>query len=402
MNQLKLGLSTLATIGILTWSTAQESSIKNWVGYLDYNNISVPFEFTLEYDGDEVIEATLINGPERIKLNQFDKKGDSLIIPLKPFDSFLKVKIESDLMSGQWEKPYRNLFVKFRAEQIDERMKVQSSAYMEVAKKWSVTFKPGTKDAYPGIGLLKQEGNKLTGTVLTEVGDFRYFEGVVDGDSIKLSSFDGAHGFYMAGRKTEAGMSGKFYFDPNYSESWTAVIDEQAELKDPFDIVARQGNNFVPYYDILAAGNGKNVINPKEFDGKVVVIQVFGTWCPNSLDETVFLKDWYENRQKGTDLIAVTYEPNYSKEYGMKRIGEYVEFLKLPYEVYLGGQMSKSHAAIAFPFMDKLAAFPTLLIVDKKGEVRYIHGYFNGPATGNYYEAFKEQFNERINDLLRE
>lgn len=402
MNQLKSGLSLLLIITFAPIINAQKSQTENWVALLDYNEVSVPFAFQLNYGSDSRVDVTIINGEERIVINALEMKGDSIHIPLRPFDSFIKAKIEADLITGQWEKPYRNLLVRFKATKSDVRMPVSAASGMEVDKKWAVTFKPGTKDAYPGIALLEQVGTKLSGTVLTEVGDFRYFEGVVDGDSIKLSSFDGAHAFYMAGSKTKNGLAGKFYFDPNYSETWSAVLDAEAELKDPFDVIARQGNNFVPYFDILAAGNGKNAIDASEFAGKVLIIQVFGTWCPNSLDETLFLKDWYENKSDGTELIAVTYEPNYSKEYGMGRIKDYKDFLSLPYDVYLGGQMSKSHGAIAFPFMERLAAFPTLLILDKKGDVRYIHAYFNGPATGSYYDAFKKQFEERISELLKE
>jgi thiol-disulfide isomerase/thioredoxin len=387
---------------LIASTMAQTSKKEEWVGQLQYGEVNVPFTFTIEYINAGLVNLTIINGEERIVINQLEKTGDSLFIPLQPFDAFMKVKFGADKIKGVWEKPYRNLKVAINATKKKERISVISSNPVSVGNRWLVTFKPGTSDAYPGIVLLDQKGSKVTGTIMTEVGDFRYFEGVVDGDSIKMSSFDGAHGFYLVGNKTASGWTGKFYFDPSYSEVWIATADDVTELKDPFEMISMQGNNFVPYYDILAAGNGRNAINTSQFEGRVVVIQVFGTWCPNSLDETNFLKQWYETKPEGVDLIAVTFEPNYSKEYGMRRIGEYRDHLSLPYEVYLGGQMSKSHAAIAFPFMDKIAAFPTLLLVDKKGDVRYIHSYFNGPATGPYYEAFKTQFDERINGLLNE
>jgi thiol-disulfide isomerase/thioredoxin len=382
--------------------SSQSSVSEEWIGYLDYSSTKVPFSFSLNYASGKVVQVTLRNGDERIHLNQVKTNGDSIFIPLQPFDSYIKAKISQNTIEGIWEKPYRGLKVKIMAVTSSNRFSLRVTTPVEVGEKWAVTFKPGTSDAYPAVALLQQNGTKVTGTFLTEVGDFRYFEGVVDGDSLKMSSFDGAHAFYVKGKKTGDSWSGTFYFDPTYTEPWRAVIDDQAEIADPFELVNVQGSNLKPYYDILAAGNGKNAIDVKQLEGKVVVVQVFGTWCPNSLDETNFLREWYQTKPAGVELLAVTYEPNYSKEYGMRRIDEYKEHLSLPYDVYLGGQMSKSHAAIAFPFMDKIAAFPTLLLIDKMGNVRYIHAYFNGPATGSYYDEFKNAFAERVNELLRE
>jgi len=403
MNQRSRFLSLLVGFFCISIAHAQPPLARDWIGEMKYGDVGVPFFFQLiELPESGTWELTLINGDERIVLLTSEKQGDSLFVPLRPFDALLRFKLSPNLIAGHWEKPYRNMRVAFMAKPGNIRIATSQEPYSQLENRWAVTMKPDTPDAYPGIVLLNQKGNAVTGTVMTEVGDFRYFEGVVDGDSLRMSSFDGSHAFYMIGKRNAAGWSGEFYFDPTYSEKWSAVPDEQMELRDPFDFVQIEGDKLVPYYDILAAGSGRNVIDPADYAGKVLIIQLFGTWCPNSLDETNFLLEWYPTRPKGVELLAVTFEPNFLKEYGEKRIAEYKDFLEIPYEVYFGGRMNKQQAAIAFPFMDKIEAFPTLVIIDKLGNARYIHSYFNGPATGAYYEAFKAQFDERINGLLRE
>jgi hypothetical protein len=52
--------------------------------------------------------------------------------------------------------------------------------------------------------------------------------------------------------------------------------------------------------------------------------------------------------------------------------------------------------------LDTIVAFPTLIIVDKKGYIREVHSGFNGPATGVPYAAFKEETYELIRKLLAE
>ncbi|HYH15363.1 MAG TPA: TlpA family protein disulfide reductase, partial [Flavisolibacter sp.] len=54
------------------------------------------------------------------------------------------------------------------------------------------------------------------------------------------------------------------------------------------------------------------------------------------------------------------------------------------------------------PQLDRIAAFPTTIFIDKQGIVRKIHSGFNGPGTGEHYELFQREFNETINALLKE
>ena len=124
-------------------------------------------------------------------------------------------------------------------------------------------------------------------------------EGILDGDSLKLSSFDGAHAFMIIGLKTGPdSWEGKIIFDDNYSERWTATYDKNAELDDPFELIEIEKGVHQPYYDLLGAGSGPNSIDASKYEGKVLVIQLFGTWCPNSQDQTGYLVNWYRKEQQ--------------------------------------------------------------------------------------------------------
>ena len=43
--------------------------------------------------------------------------------------------------------------------------------------KWDVTFGVGTPDEEKAVGEFKQNGEHLTGTFMTETGDYRFLEG---------------------------------------------------------------------------------------------------------------------------------------------------------------------------------------------------------------------------------
>lgn len=376
---------------------AQNISDGTWKGALDYGEVQCPIRFEISNSNSEMI---LINGDERAVF-QIETSGDSLLIPMKPFDAFISAKYSEDgVLRGTWNKPYRDMSVPFSASRLSNNEQMISDSNAKI--KLKMTFNPGESNQYPAIGLFEFWSEKATGTVLTETGDFRYFEGTINGDSLVISAFDGTHGFLLMGKKNDTQWSGKMYFEPRYSENWTAEEDEMAKISDPFEMVEVEAGTHKPYYDLLGAGSGKNAIGISQYEGKVLIIQVFGTWCPNSLDQTNYLLDWYPQRPDGVEILAVTYEPNYSKEYGLRRINEYTSHLEIPYDMVLGGALSKSQAALPFSFLKKLEAFPTLVLVDKNGFARYVHSYFNGPATGALYADFITEFNQKINELVAE
>lgn len=85
----------------------------------------------------------------------------------------------------------------------------------DLTGQWACTFGLADDDGdepYPAVGEFKQSGNQLTGTFLTETGDYRFLEGTVQGDKLYLSCFDGAHAFLFQGKiNADSSLSGAFY-----------------------------------------------------------------------------------------------------------------------------------------------------------------------------------------------
>jgi peroxiredoxin len=52
--------------------------------------------------------------------------------------------------------------------------------------------------------------------------------------------------------------------------------------------------------------------------------------------------------------------------------------------------------------LEKFMAFPTLMIIDKRGKIRKIHTGFSGPGTGTHYTEFVKEFENTIDGLLAE
>ena len=148
-----------------------------------------------------------------------------------------------------------------------------------------------------------------------------------------------------------------------------------------------------------------NPVKPSDdkFKDKVLILQIFGTWCPNCMDETKFLSKWYnENKERGVEILGLAYERKPDFVYATTRVNKMKAKLNVPYDFVIAGINDKEEAAKTLPMLNRVLAFPTTIIIGRDGKVKHIYTGFEGPGTGIYHERFKERFNQLINELLNE
>ena len=150
--------------------------------------------------------------------------------------------------------------------------------------------------------------------------------------------------------------------------------------------------------------NGKFVsLNDVQFKNKVVVVQILGTWCPNCLDETQFFLSYIEeNPNEDLAFIGLSVEAAKTEEKAMKRIKNMIDKFNIPYPILLAqyGGTDKEKFLQKIPMLENIISYPTTIIIDKSGKVTSIHTGFNGPATGQAYVDYKEDFKTEIKGLL--
>jgi thiol-disulfide isomerase/thioredoxin len=363
------------------------------------------FNFELSHQNGKWA-MVLINGEERIEIPQVSIVGDSLRADMHIFDCVIKAVWKDGRWDGIWKKNYLDDYeVVFNAIQGDENRFAPAvlPPSIDMNGKWSVTFfEPD--DTIVSVGIFEQTGALLTGTFLTPLGDYRYLQGQVNGQELVLSAFDGEHAFLFKGEVDEAGhIQGDFWSGKHFYASWIAHPDEEASLPDANSLTfLKEG------YDKLEFSfpnlNGEMVgLQDEQFQGKVVVLQLFGTWCPNCMDETRFLSKWHQkNNSDQIEIIGLAYEKKNDFEYAKSRIEKVIERFDVGYQFLVAGTSDKDEAAKTLPALNKVLAFPTTIFVDKNGEVRKIHTGFSGPGTGKYYEMFVEEFNATVKQLMAE
>jgi len=378
----------------------------------DYNS-ELPFNFELIYDSKEEFHIVLINADERIKVKaeniRFgrDKQTakDTIIFNFPVYDSYIKGIYEDGIIEGNWivnyKDDYQIPFIAYHGK--DERFfTFGKSASSDLTGTWGVKFEVDTKDEYPAVGEFLQEGNKITGTFLTETGDYRYLEGSVFENKAFLSCFDGSHAFLFEAKEIESDiLTGVFRSGKHYTSSWSAKRVEKAELTSPFELTNVVGKDVLEF-SFPNTDNQQVSLNDSKFDDKIKLVMIMGTWCPNCRDEMNFIKNYFDaNPSSNVELIVVGFERYKDDEKSMAALKRYKDKMDLDFEVLYGGYASKKLASEKFPMLNKIISYPTLLFVDKQNKIRKIHTGFNGPATSKF-EGFKQEFETTLNQLLNE
>ncbi len=371
----------------------------------------LPFNLEIRYEADNSISAILYNGDEKMEVKNVEfgrmkyRPVDTFQINFPVYDTYIKGTFQERFMKGKWIVNYKNNYeIPFTAEYgRDFRFSnLKKEPKIDLNGKWEVMFSL-EDDPYPAIGEFVQKGNRLTGTFLTETGDYRFLEGTIQDEKIYLSCFDGSHAFLFEGKVLEdESLIGTFRSGSHYKTTWSARRNPDAILGDPDKLTfLKEGYNKFDFS--FENTEGKLVsLSDKKYDGKVKLVQILGTWCPNCRDETNFLLDYLQkNPSNKLEVIGISYERYKEKEKAISAIKRYKDNLNIPYDLLYGGYANKSDASETLPMLNKIISYPTLIFIDKNDKVRKIHTGFSGPATSSF-NSFQKEFNVFMEELLNE
>jgi thiol-disulfide isomerase/thioredoxin/predicted nuclease of restriction endonuclease-like (RecB) superfamily len=371
-----------------------------WRAELNIGKDLLPFNFSM--DNGKVI---IYNATEQIKVNDIVHKADSVFIKLPYFDSEIKAKVYNDSIVGYWYNYAKdNHSIPFFAIKNNSRFDFNEAVNsIRIDGKWEVMFSEGTDDEYPAIGVFKQDGNYLTGTFITETGDYRYLEGYIEGKDLKLSCFDGAHAFLFTGSiNDEGGIDGKFHSGKHWTETWTAKSNENATIQDPYSLTHLTTTDSIFKFSFLNMDSIVVSLDDEKYINKPVIVQIMGSWCPNCIDESKLLAEFYNDyNSKGLEVVALCFERSTEFTKNKTAIEKVKTNLNIPYEMLLAGKASKKEAAKALPMLNHIMSYPTTIYLNKNHKVQRIHTGFYGPGTGAYYTRFVTEARRFIESLIQ-
>ncbi|QNF31430.1 TlpA family protein disulfide reductase [Adhaeribacter swui] len=381
-----------------------------WRAVLTVSNQELPFLMQVDKQENGKTVAYLINGEEKILLDEITVTGDSVTIPLHIFDADIQAQIndQQDGLTGKWvryrlDQPYEVAFTAELGKDYRFSEKPKAASY-DYTGKWDVIFKNEDGSEDKAIGVFEQQGNRLKGTFLSTTGDYRYLAGEVNADELRLSTFDGSHAYLFKAKPDGTDkIKGDFWAGKSSYITWTGVRNPNAELPSA-DTLTYLKKGYTKLSFSFPDLNGQKVsLNDEKYRNKVVVVQLLGSWCPNCMDETKFLAPFYEqNKNRGIEIIGLAYEQSPEFEQAKPRVERMRDRLQVGYDLLIAGSRDKEEAAKTLPMLNHVLGFPTTIFIDKKGDVRKIHTGFSGPGTGKYYDEFVQDFNQTIDKLVKE
>jgi thiol-disulfide isomerase/thioredoxin len=254
---------------------------------------------------------------------------------------------------------------------------------------------------YPALLVVEQDGNHATGTILTETGDYRFLEGSTESDRLFLSTFDGSHAYLFEAKLLEDGtLSGVYRSGNHYKTYWNAERNDTFRLRDPYTLTGVKEND-IPFSFRFPNPDGDTVsLDDAQYAGKPKIVTIFGTWCPNCLDENSFLSDYMKaHPDLGIEIVSIAFERQPDPALALQAIRNYRRHFGIPWQILYGGSSNKNHVAESLPMLENFISFPTMLFLDRENRVVKIHTGFYGPATEKY-AGFREEFEQTVRRLI--
>ena len=363
----------------------------------DLGEVQCPTRWEISEDG-----ITIINAEERIEVSQYRLSGDSASFALPVFGTTVDFYFTTqDSLRGFFRNQYRKgeykvAFVGYKSKKITPSQKEPN-----IQSTYDVTMDKN-EEAYKAIGILNSSHGRVTGTFLTETGDYRFLEGKkTSEDEFYLSCFDGSHLFYFSAAMEGDSITGKFYSGNHWNTTWNGVKDKSVSLVDPDSLTyLNRGETSVQFMGV-DMNEDTTEFNSMDFN-QVSIIQILGTWCPNCMDETRYYSELAAKYGNQLNIIGLAFERPSDLSTQLENITLYQKELNVYYPVYLSGSASKSEASAMFSELNGISSFPTTLFIDKKGMVRKIHTGFYGPSTGDYYTDYVKETELFLDELIKE
>ncbi len=399
----------LIAIGIAACSLRSDApQIGMYRAVLQLPGGDTPFGLEVAQEQQQYV-LYLTNGTERTRVSDVKVADGELTANFPGYENSLRAKMYRDKLAGAVtliKAGGKEQVIPFQAKLGDTyRFYAEPTTdNADVDGTWEATFTNDKGETSQAILLLEQSHDRVTGSVMTPTGDHRFLEGQMRGEELQLSTFAGGLAYlYKLKVGANGALEGDYWQGLASHEKVAARRNEAATLagagKQTTLRDANQRLNFT-FPDV----DGKPVsLSDEQFRGKVVLVTLGGTWCPNCHDEARFLVPFYrEYRERGFAIVALMFERHGELEKAARAVRNYRRDLGIEFPTLVAGLSETDEASKALPMLSGVYGYPTTILVDRSGAVRDIHTGFAGPATGRHHQEYVREFREEVERLLAE
>jgi thiol-disulfide isomerase/thioredoxin len=349
-----------------------------------------------------------LNGSEQTPIPEIYYHGDSLTFVFSEYGAAMRGIWKSGKLAGEFLRFRRDTVMnKFEAMPVtsaDQILPTKASTEVPLVGKFQAYFmqKEGIDSSSQAV--FWAHGDSVYGTIVESSGDLGLMAGKQSGNSVLLTRFTGWQGQMMELTRVQNLWSGTLFYripppvsftlEPRATLIEELPIDKRPSLKDPRKPFTFSGTT-VP-------GDTLNSLSP-QFKGKVLLLDIMGTWCHNCMDEAPLLQKLHsEFGNQELEIVGLSFELSEDPSTARRNLLLFEERYGITFPVLFCGSTAPANIdARVKSQLNNFPGYPTTIFVDRNGVVRAIHGGFNGPGTGEYFQAQISQYYDLVRNLLK-
>jgi thiol-disulfide isomerase/thioredoxin len=413
----------LVCLSRLTLATASETKAQvpdgAWDGSIQTSAGDVTFGVELKPEGSR-ITAVLVNGTDRQPFSSATWDGPLLTLHLDYYDGTLTAQLLSpQRMEGEYSRQTSKGMVHIPVTLVPQQKQVLGKTWAgpTLAGDWLFVRSGNEGGDKLTLATFQQEVTAaadgkvpVTGILEPVSGDTGLLHGSVYADAgghshFHLSRFDGIHvlafdGEFQADGSLKGKVAGITTSSPFTAHRSKDVADANpnaqagslTKVKDPHQAFRFAG------FDL----SGRTVDQDgMRFKGKPVIVDVFGTWCPNCHDEAPLLQELYRKYHwQGLEIVGLAYEYTDDNARNLRQIEIYRSKYGITFPLLLAGTTAEGQIGKTLPQLVNFGAYPTTIFLDRDGRVHAIHAGFAGPSTGDKYQEVQQRMDQLTREIL--
>jgi thiol-disulfide isomerase/thioredoxin len=398
----RLWAALLLATAILVPSAVAQSLAGLWDATITFNGKDIPFRLQISGEGSK-LSGWLFNGDDKVVAAGASFQNGTLVLNFDSYAAKLEAKLQDGALVGTYgpmlKKTYPVTAQRHKAE-------ASSSSAPSIDGLWEVPVQSAKGEKAWRLIVQEKSASNVEAAILRVDGDTGALTGGYRDGKFVLSHFSGGRPSLMVITSAADGTLAIDMTDLHGSSQMTATRPDVARARglpaptdpDHHTSVKDTAEAFRFSFPDL---NGKIVSNTDaRFQGKVVLVNVTGSWCPNCHDEAPFLEELYRKyRSKGLEIVALSFEEDDQLQ-NPARLRAFMKEYGIEYTVLLGGTPDQRDQKLTQPV--NLNSWPTTFFLGRDGRVRFVHAGFPGPASGTLYTQAAKEFYAQVDSLLAE
>jgi len=374
-----------------------------WDATVVVNNgaLEIPFRFELSGSGPNV-KGSFFNGDDKTTSTSGSLENGRLTLNFDELGTRLEATLKDGRLEGQYSRGTRGAPYPFAAKRFTP-VTAGDTNVPSIAGLWNVQVGKSSKGEAAWQLIVRQAGAEVSAVILRIDGDTGTLTGTFRDGKFALSHFSGARPLRL---ELTPATDGTLAVVQNTDKPLTALRAEQADAKglpkpsDPTRFTSVKDPT-EPFRFSFPDLEGKIVSNTDpRFAGKVLIVAIGGSWCPNCHDETPFLVELYKKyRKQGLEIVELSFEEE-AQIKNPVRVKAFNKRYGVDYTVLIPGEPKELNDKV--PQGVNLNSFPTTFFLGRDGRVRSAHAGFAGKASGKFHTELKEEVTALVERLLAE